>query len=138
MCLAECSYIGVTINSCLKAWNFEKGKDAYFCLRVGSFSLMVPFLHHISIPCALWISFLCSEKGLMNSGLEKITWHSRRQNQLHNFQGPVQNENMEPCVQRLLRISRWQKQRWSQVSDPSQCGTCRKNVVWRAMLSPNP
>lgn len=29
------------------------------------------------------------------------------QDQLHNLQGPVPNENVEPLIQKLLRTSRW-------------------------------
>lgn len=38
---------------------------------------------------------------------QEVKCQGHRQDQLHKLQGPVQNENAQPLLQKLLRISRW-------------------------------
>lgn len=42
------------------------------------------------------------------------------QNQLRNLQGPLQNENVDPFVQKLLQILRWQQHSIKPSTEPFQ------------------
>ena len=43
----------------------------------------------------------------LGKGQEETFGGDGKQDQLHNWQGPVQNENAGPLVKKLLSISRW-------------------------------